>query len=112
MQRLTAISTKTFASPEVGHCMMSVKDSINPILILSSEMPKYLDIEELTDAICIRAYCGNDREDLKTAIGSLVDEAYAREIIPSFIDFNPAANNELAVTLYGYPQFILNPTLK
>lgn len=66
-------------------------------------MYKYSDIEKLSGAICIRAYCGNDREDLKTAIGFLVDEAYVREITPSFIDFHLTVNNELTVTLYGYP---------
>lgn len=48
------------------------------------------------------AHCENDKEDLKRAIGLLVDEAYTREIIPSFIDFDLTVNNELAVTLYGY----------
>ena len=61
-----------------------------------------MDTNELLDAICIRAYCDNDREDLKTAIRHLVDEAYTREITPSFIDFNLTVNNGLAVTLYGY----------
>ena len=61
-----------------------------------------MDTRELLEAICIRAYCDNDREDLKTAIRHLVDEAYTREITPSFIDFNLTVNNELAVTLYGY----------
>jgi len=36
------------------------------------------------------------------AIRLLVDEAYTREITPSFIDFHLTADNELAVTLYGY----------
>jgi len=57
---------------------------------------------ELLEAICIGAHCNNDREDLKTAISLLVDEAYTREITPSFIDFHLTVNNELAVTLYGY----------
>ena len=61
-----------------------------------------MDTRELLEAICIKAYCNNDREDLKTAIRLLVDEAYTREITPSFIDFHLTVNNELAVTLYGY----------
>jgi len=36
------------------------------------------------------------------AIEILVDEAYAREITPSFIDLHLTADNEFAVTLYGY----------
>ena len=56
----------------------------------------------MLDAVCIRAYCENDKEELKMAIRLLVDEAYTREITPSFIDFHLTADNELAVTLYGY----------
>jgi hypothetical protein len=52
--------------------------------------------------MCIRAYCDNDKEDLKRAIGILVDEAYTREITPTFIDFQFTVNNEFALTLYGY----------
>ena len=58
---------------------------------------------QLRDAVCLRVYCGDDRQDLKTAIAFLIDEAHTKEIVPSFIDFSPAANSELAVTLYGYP---------
>lgn len=61
-----------------------------------------MDTRELLETICIRAYCENDKEDLKAAIRSLVDEAYTREITPSFVDFQHTANNELAVTLYGF----------
>ena len=64
-------------------------------------MQRYTDTKEL-EAICIRAHCNNDREDLKTAISLLVDEAYTRKITLSFIDFHLTVNNELAVTLYGY----------
>ena len=65
-------------------------------------MQRYMDTKELLDTVCIRAYCDNDKEDLKTAIEILVDEAYAREITPSFIDLHLTADNEFAVTLYGY----------
>jgi len=65
-------------------------------------MQRYRDTGELLEAICIRSHWNNDREDLKTAIRLLVDEAYTREITPSFIDFHLTVDNELAVTLYGY----------
>ena len=65
-------------------------------------MQRYMDTRELLEAICIRADCENDEEDLKTAVGLLVDEAYIRDLTPSFIDFHLTVNNELAVTLYGY----------
>jgi len=61
-----------------------------------------MDTSELLEAFCIMAYCNNNSADLKTAIRHLVDEAYTREITPSFIDFNLTGNNGFAVTLYGY----------
>jgi len=61
-----------------------------------------MDTRELLEAVCIRADCENDKEDLKMAVGLLVDEAYIRDLTPSFIDFHITVNNRLAVTLYGY----------
>ena len=61
-----------------------------------------MDTSKPLEAICIRAFCDNNREELKTAIRHLVDEAYAKEITPSFIDFYLTVNNELEVSLYGY----------
>jgi hypothetical protein len=61
-----------------------------------------MDTRELVDTVCIRAYCDNDKRDLKRAIEILVEEAYTREITPAFIDFQFTIDNEFAVTLYGY----------
>ena len=73
-------------------------------------MDRYLDISQLQDAVCLEAYCTDDKEDLKKAIKSLIDEAYTREIVPSFIDFHLIANNELSLTLYAYPRTVFNLT--
>ena len=72
---------------------------------------RYMDMGQLKDAVCLRAYCNDDRQDLKTVIAFLIDEAHTKEIVPSFIDFSPAANSELAVTLYGYPRHINTPSI-
>ena len=81
----------------------------------SNEMDRYMDIGQLNDAICLKAYCNDDNQDLKTAIILLVDEAYMKGITPSYIDFNFTDNNELTVTLYGYPrpsfQYPINSSL-
>ena len=62
-----------------------------------------MEVEELQEAVCLAAYCTDDREGLKTAINCLIDEAYTREIVPSLIDFYLTTSNEWALTLYGYP---------
>ena len=66
---------------------------------------------QLQDAVCLRAYCNDNRQDLKTIIAFLIDEADMKEIVPSFIDFSPAANSELVITLYGYPKHINTTTI-
>ena len=63
-----------------------------------------MDVEQLKDAVCLRADCSDDIQDLKTTVMFLMDEAQTRDITPSLIDFSPAANSEFAVTLYGYPK--------
>ena len=59
-------------------------------------------VEELPKALCFTAYCTDDREDLKTAVACLIDEACAREIVPSFIDLYLTTRNEWELTLWGY----------
>jgi hypothetical protein len=63
-------------------------------------------MELLKDPVYLTAYSPDDRENLKTSVRVLLDEAYTRQIVPSYIDFNLTANNELAVTLYGYPRIL------
>ena len=65
-----------------------------------------MDIETLQSALCLAAYCTDDKEDLKASILLLIDEAYRREIVPSFIDFYLTGNDEWAVTLYAYPRLL------
>lgn len=60
-------------------------------------------LDELQKAVCLAAYCTDDREDLKTAIKSLIDEAYTREIVPSLIYLYLKPRNEWEVRLWGYP---------
>lgn len=66
-----------------------------------------MGIDELQESVCLAAYCADDREDLKTAIKSLIDAAYTREIVPSLINLNFSTGNgwgnEWEVTLWGYP---------
>jgi len=65
-----------------------------------------LDVELLKEPVCLLAYSPDDRENLKTSVRFLLDEAYIRQIVPSYIDFNLTAKNEFAVTLYGYPRIL------
>jgi hypothetical protein len=65
-----------------------------------------LDIQLLKEPICLVAYSHDDREDLKTSVRFLINEAYVRQIVPSYIDFNLTAKNEFSVTLYGYPRIL------
>jgi hypothetical protein len=65
-----------------------------------------LNIELLEDLAYLVAYSPDDRENLKMSVRVLLDEAYIRQIVPAYIDFNLTANNEFAVTLYGYPRIL------
>ena len=76
----------------------------------TSKKGSYIEIEGLQEAVCLAAYCTDDREDLKAAIKCLIDEAYTREIVPSFIDFHLRARDELSLTLYGYHRPVFNRT--
>ena len=67
-----------------------------------------MNTEIMQDAVCLGACCVDDRDDLNRTIGCLVCEAYTREIVPSFIDFNITANDEISVRLYAYPRSIFN----
>jgi len=101
-QELTSLFAKTLARHEKRWCMLL---GILPGQILCSlyqVKQRYMDTKELLEAVCLQAHCENDKEGLKTAIRILIDEAYTREITPSFIDFHLTIDNELAVTLYGY----------
>ncbi len=62
-----------------------------------------MELELLKEAVCLATYSPDDSEHLKTTVRFLVGEAYTKQIVPSYIDFNLTANNEFAVTLYGYP---------
>jgi len=66
-------------------------------------MVSYMDIGQLEEAVCLKAYCSDDWEDLKAALSLLVDEASIREIVPSLIDFHRTADDEISITLYAYP---------
>jgi hypothetical protein len=67
-----------------------------------------MNIETLQDVVCIEASCVDDRDDLSKAIKCLLSEAYTKEIVPSFIDFNLITPDELSLTLYGYPRSIFH----
>jgi hypothetical protein len=65
-----------------------------------------LNVELFKEPVCLVAYSPDDREDLETSVRFLIDEAYIRQIVPSYIDFNLTAKNEFSVTLYGYPRIL------
>ena len=103
-QELTTIPTKALVIALVGYYMILTKCfNQSWFHFVKCEMERYIGMGEIIDSLCLRAYCKNDKENLGVAIRHLVDEAYEREIIPSFIDFHNVAGNELMLTLYGYP---------
>lgn len=67
-----------------------------------------MNIETLQDVVCLEASCVDDRDDLSEAVRSLLREAYTKEIVPSFIDFNLITPDGLSLTLYGYPRSIFH----
>ena len=67
-----------------------------------------MNIETLQDVVCLEASCVDDRDDLNRTIRGLLSEAYTKEIVPSFIDFNLIHPDELSLTLYGYPRSIFH----
>jgi len=61
-----------------------------------------METEEPLKTVCLAAYCTDDREDMKTAIECLIEAAYTREIVPSFIDLYLTTHNGWELTLWGY----------
>lgn len=68
-----------------------------------------MDTTSFQNAICLQAHSNNTGDELSMAIGRLLHEAFEKRIVPSFIDFNLTPDNEMALTLYAYRKYALEP---